>query len=184
MFERSDVWCNETDLNVIVRVIVIQNNSQDEAFMDVDEKKTNDTNSALDQLVLNAATEFLSNCFTSDCSIQIMKHVTCAVVQNRLRQELKQRGHVAFVSDGSILPRKSGASTLPMASPPAIPFEAPEDSPTRQSLTIDMGSLARYLATDSSFLKTNKDGTSVTFTGLVVPAGITLICGGGYHGKV
>jgi hypothetical protein len=104
-------------------------------------------------------------------------------VQNRLREELKREGRVAFVADGAILPRKSGASTLPMASPPAIPFEAPKDSPTRQVLTINMGLLTKYIPAGSSSFTTNDDGTSVSFTGLVVPAGITLICGGGYHGK-
>lgn len=184
MLERSDVWCNETDLNVVVRVTIVQNDCKGQQFMDVDEKKTSDNTSALDQLVLNAATEFLSNCINTDCSSQIMQQVACAVVQNRLREELKRNGHVAFVADGAILPRKSGASTLPMASPPAIPFEAPKDSSTRQVLTINMGSLAKYVPTGSSSFTTNDDGTSVSFTGLVVPAGITLICGGGYHGKV
>jgi hypothetical protein len=185
MLERSDVWSHETHLNVIVRVTVVQNDCKGQQFMDVDEKKTSDTTSALDQLVLNAATEFLSSCIiNADCSSQIMQHVACAVVQNRLREELKRAGHVAFVADGAILPRKSGASTLPMASPPAIPFEAPKDSPTRQVLTINMGLLTKYIPAGSSSFTTNDDGTSVSFTGLVVPAGITLICGGGYHGKV
>lgn len=191
MLERSDVWCNETDLNVIVRVTVVQNDDckqgQQQFMHAMDEKKTSDTTttSALDQLVLNAATEFLSTCIlNADCSSQIMQHVACAVVQNRLREELKREGRVAFVADGAILPRKSGASTLPMASPPAIPFEAPKDSPTRQVLTINMGLLTKYIPAGSSSFTTNDDGTSVSFTGLVVPAGITLICGGGYHGKV
>jgi predicted ABC-class ATPase len=87
---------------------------------------------------------------------------------------------VAFVADGSILPRKSGASSLPMASPPAISFQAPQDSTTRRDITIEMSTLANYLP--SGAFTTSE--TKVTFTGLVVPAGITLICGGGYHGKV
>lgn len=191
ILERSDVWCNETHLHVVVRVIVSSspqtetNDPDDASYIMTDEKKTDTTNTiVMDEIIKNAATSFLSNCIIVNESISssqhqqiIMQHVACAVVQNRLREKLKLDGNVAFVADGSILPRKSGASTLPMASPPAIPFEAPKDSPTRQSLTVEMGLLAKYLPQYD-------DTSSVTFTGLVVPAGITLICGGGYHGKV
>lgn len=185
ILERSDVWCNETDLHVVVRVIVSQStNNGDDVYM-MDEKKTDvTTNPAMmEQLVTNGATEFLSNCINNSVADDIMQHVACAVVQNRLRAQLASNKQVAFVADGSILPRKSGASTLPMASPPAIPFEAPKDSPTRQTLEVDMGSLAQYLPPSAACTR-GESGTSVSFAGLVVPAGITLICGGGYHGKV
>jgi len=181
VIERSDVWCNETDLHVVVRVIVSQQNDPSGDEYMVDEKKTEASN-AMEHLVKTAATDFLSININNDCCTDIMKHVACAVIQNKLRQELRANKHVAFVADGSILPRKSGASTMPMASPPAIPFAAPVGSPTRQSLTVDMGSLRDYLP--SGAWQASETGTAVTFTGLVVPAGITLICGGGYHGKV
>ena len=175
ILERSDVWCNETDLHVVVRVVIVAQNDE----YTVDEKKT-DTTSALEQLVTNAATKFLTNCTKDDFSTFAMQHVACVVVQNKLRAHLVSIKAVAFVADGSILPRKSGASSLPMASPPAIPFAAPMDSTTRQSLKVEMGLLAHYLPSGAF----TKSQTTLTLTGLVVPAGITLICGGGYHGKV
>ena len=86
---------------------------------------------------------------------------------------------VAFIADGSILPRKSGTSDAPMASPPAVPFKAPAESSMSQEISVEVGLLAKYLP--PNLVKPNT--TSIALPGLVVPTGITLICGGGYHGK-
>ena len=78
--------------------------------------------------------------------------------QQYIRRELERRKLAAFVADGAILPRHSGVSDRPMAD--AIPFSAPET----MAVTLDLphrGSLR----------------------GLGIPEGITLIAGGGYHGK-
>lgn len=75
-----------------------------------------------------------------------------------IRQELKKRSLVAFVSDGAILPRESGISSRPMKN--SIPFVSPE------SLRVSMELPHRG-----------------TITGMGIPCGITLIVGGGYHGK-
>ncbi len=76
----------------------------------------------------------------------------------QLRQVLTEHGLVAFIADGAILPRESGASDLPMAD--AIPFRSPES--LRVSLPLS-------------------DGRAIV--GMGVPVGVTLIVGGGYHGK-
>ena len=81
-----------------------------------------------------------------------------ALDQEYIRQELLRRKLIAFVADGSILPRESGISSRPMKN--AIPFSAPE------SLRISM--------------ELPHKGT---LTGMGIPQGITLIVGGGYHGK-
>ena len=81
-----------------------------------------------------------------------------ALDQEYIRQELLRRKLTAFVADGSILPRESGISSRPMKN--AIPFSAPE------SLRISM--------------ELPHKGT---LTGMGIPQGITLIVGGGYHGK-
>ena len=73
-------------------------------------------------------------------------------------QELKKRSLAAFVSDGAILPRESGISSRPMKN--SIPFVSPE------SLRVSMELPHRG-----------------TITGMGIPCGITLIVGGGYHGK-
>ena len=75
-----------------------------------------------------------------------------------IRQELKKRSLAAFVSDGAILPRESGISSRPMKN--SVPFISPE------SLRVSMELPHRG-----------------TITGMGIPCGITLIVGGGYHGK-
>ncbi|GAB6876345.1 ABC-ATPase domain-containing protein [Thermaerobacter litoralis] len=88
------------------------------------------------------------------------RHVAVAEDQAALRQALAERGLVAFVGDGAILPRESGVSDRPLRGPRVIPFEAP---PT--------------LAVE---LETPHRGK---VRGLGIPQGVTLIVGGGYHGK-
>lgn len=78
--------------------------------------------------------------------------------QEFIRQELKKRDLCAFVADGSILPRESGISFRPMKD--SIPFTSPE------SLKISLN-LPHH----------------GTITGMGIAQGITLIVGGGYHGK-
>ncbi|KAL9187235.1 hypothetical protein ACHAXT_001338 [Thalassiosira profunda] len=110
---------------------------------------------------------------------------------------------VAFIADGSLLPRKSGRSSLPMASPPAVPFASPEGSEQlTRVVTVDVGAFwRRFLNEDGSVaesggggekgeaaMDTSEDGTSapptsVTMRGMIIPRGVTLIVGGGYHGK-
>lgn len=75
-----------------------------------------------------------------------------------IRHELKKRSLAAFVSDGAILPRESGISSRPMKN--SVPFVSPE------SLRVSMELPHRG-----------------TITGMGIPCGITLIVGGGYHGK-
>lgn len=78
--------------------------------------------------------------------------------QAYIRGELAQRGLVAFVADGSILPRESGVSSRPMKG--ATEFISPESL----RVTMDLPHKGQI-------------------TGMGIPAGITLIVGGGYHGK-
>jgi predicted ABC-class ATPase len=78
--------------------------------------------------------------------------------QKALRQILKDNHWTAFVKDGAILPRKSGISGLPMEQ--AVPFESPES--LRQTVHLPYAGAV---------------------SGMTIPEGITLICGGGYHGK-
>ena len=78
--------------------------------------------------------------------------------QAYIRSQLKERSLTAFVADGSVLPRESGISSRPMKD--SVPFTSPE------SLRITM-----ELPHKGSI------------TGMGIPQGITLIVGGGYHGK-
>ncbi|MDD6481055.1 MAG: ABC-ATPase domain-containing protein [Lachnospiraceae bacterium] len=78
--------------------------------------------------------------------------------QQAIREALREHGLVAFVADGAILPRESGISSKPMKG--SVPFSSPE------SMRIT--------------LKLPHRGE---MTGMGIPEGITLIVGGGYHGK-
>lgn len=78
--------------------------------------------------------------------------------QEYIRTQLKQRSLVAFIADGSILPRESGISPRPMKK--SVPFQSPK------TLSVSM--------------ELPHKGT---ITGMGIPSGITLIVGGGYHGK-
>lgn len=78
--------------------------------------------------------------------------------QAYIRAQLAERGLVAFVADHAVLPRESGVSSRPMKG--STEFLSPD------SLRIAM--------------ELPHKGT---ITGMGIPRGITLIVGGGYHGK-
>lgn len=84
----------------------------------------------------------------------------CQVIedQEHMRNKLDELGLVAFVGNGSVLPRIAGNSDLPMKE--AIEFKAPKS----QQVTIE----------------TPNQGP---VTGLGIKKGITLVVGGGFHGK-
>jgi predicted ABC-class ATPase len=86
-------------------------------------------------------------------------HVVLHRDQEALREQLAGRGLVAFVGDGAILPRRAGDSDLPLTEG-AVPFTSPE------SLRVEFAL---------------PSGRRVS--GMGVPEGVTVIVGGGYHGK-
>ena len=81
-----------------------------------------------------------------------------AMDQTAIRDQLKVLDLAAFVADGSILPRESGVSQKPMQE--AVAFAAPE------SLAVEVETPFRG-----------------RIRGLGIRKGVTLIAGGGYHGK-
>ncbi|OEF36823.1 isopentenyl-diphosphate delta-isomerase [Vibrio cyclitrophicus 1F289] len=88
----------------------------------------------------------------------MIKHCEAVEDQDALRAQLEENNLAAFVANGSVLPRIAGNCDLPMKG--AVPFLAPE------SLSVT--------------LNTPNQGD---VTGLGIPKGITLIVGGGFHGK-
>ncbi|EOW2076370.1 ABC-ATPase domain-containing protein [Vibrio mimicus] len=84
----------------------------------------------------------------------------CEVVEDQeaMRAQLDDLGLVAFIANGSVLPRLAGNCDLPMKE--AVPFQTPK------SLEVT--------------LSTPNQGDLV---GMGIPQGITLIVGGGFHGK-
>lgn len=89
---------------------------------------------------------------------EVRKTVELAEDQHAIREELKKRGLVAFVANGSILPRESGISQKPMKQ--AVAFTSPKSMEVELSLPY-----------------------KGAIRGMGIPKGITLIVGGGYHGK-
>lgn len=89
----------------------------------------------------------------------LYKQVALAEDQYFLRQELKTRKLVAFIANGSILPRESGISERPMTNK-VVPFK----SPKRYEIQIQLPNYG-------------------VIKGMGIPEGITLIVGGGFHGK-
>lgn len=96
--------------------------------------------------------------YTPKMKEQLEEAWKLAADQSAIREQLDALGLAAFVADGSILPRESGVSQKPMKD--AIPFEAPA------SLRVEVDTPWRG-----------------KLTGLGIRKGITLIAGGGYHGK-
>ena len=78
--------------------------------------------------------------------------------QQYIREKLPEMGLCAFVADGSILPRESGVSPRPMKG--GVKFKSPKEL----EVSLDLPHRGRV-------------------TGMGIRKGITLIVGGGYHGK-
>ena len=89
---------------------------------------------------------------------ELQNYIELAEDQEFIRQTLPAKNLCAFIADGSILPRESGISSRPMKA--SVPFTSPD------SLRISM--------------ELPHKGK---ITGMGIPKGITLIVGGGYHGK-
>ena len=89
---------------------------------------------------------------------QVTSVIHLAEDQQYIREQLDKRNLVAFVANDSILPRESGVSSRPMKQ--AIPFVSPESMEVTMTLP-------------------HKGQVK----GMGISKGITLIVGGGYHGK-
>lgn len=88
----------------------------------------------------------------------LQKAIDLSEDQAFLRSEMKKRSLIAFIADGSVLPRESGISQKPMSG--AVPFRSPEEDAV--TITLPHRGAVR---------------------GMGISRGITLIIGGGYHGK-
>lgn len=89
---------------------------------------------------------------------EMTQFIALAEDQHFIREELERLELAAFVADGSILPRESGVSDRPMKG--AVPFQ----SPKKLAVTLELPHRG-------------------TVRWMGIRRGITLIAGGGYHGK-
>lgn len=108
--------------------------------------------------------EFLPGCvkkslyYSSLNKKDVQKNAELAEDQQFIREQLPKLGLAAFVANGSILPRESGISNRPMKQ--AIAFQSPKS----MELSLELPNYGKI-------------------TGMGIRQGITLIVGGGYHGK-
>ncbi len=108
--------------------------------------------------------DFLPKCvrsvffYRSRSPKEVQAVIHLAEDQQAIREELKRLNLVSFVADGAILARESGVSSRPMKN--CVPFLSPETL----KVTLELPHKG-------------------TLTGMGIKEGITLIVGGGYHGK-
>ena len=94
----------------------------------------------------------------SELGAAAWKHCQVAEDHAALQEILVERGWVAFLADGANLARRSGVSQLPLEG--GVPLTAPET--LAQTVQLPHAGVVR---------------------GTAIPAGATVIAGGGYHGK-
>jgi len=108
-------------------------------------------------------------CADDEAGVEAARFIRVVENQQAARANLADLGLVAFVADGALLPRESGASDRPLREA-AVAFQAPEalrvEIPVPHAESPALGA----------------DGNA-HMIGLGVPEGVTLIVGGGYHGK-
>ena len=95
---------------------------------------------------------------TGERGDRLVRHVATLEDHRALTAMVARNGWVAFLADGSVLPRRSGVSDDPLDG--GVPLQAPES----MAATVELPHAG-------------------TVRGTVVEAGVNVIVGGGYHGK-
>jgi predicted ABC-class ATPase len=90
---------------------------------------------------------------------ELERHAATNEDADHLRSLLRERGLVAFVADGALLPRRSGVDDRPLEGE-VVPFRSPD--PLR--VEVELPNRGRV-------------------AGMGIPEGVTLVVGGGFHGK-
>ncbi len=93
-------------------------------------------------------------------SAEVERHVDTVEDQHALREMLQARQLVAFVADDALLPRRAGNDDRPMQDQHLVRWQSPD----ALAVTVDLPHAGRI-------------------RGAGIPQGVTLIVGGGYHGK-
>jgi predicted ABC-class ATPase len=93
-------------------------------------------------------------------SKKLYEHIVISEDADYLRGKLPSLGLAGFIADGAILPRASGVDPRPLTQGNIVPFQSAESLRVQVSLP-NRGEI----------------------TGMGIPKGVTLIVGGGYHGK-
>ena len=111
-------------------------------------------------MFFNNLPEIMADTFEKDHSKAALQHCKVSEDADILRSKLHETGLIAFVAEGAILPRLSGVDQRPLVQG-VVPFGPIPDS---LSVEVDLPNSGRI-------------------RGMGIPKGVTLIVGGGYHGK-
>lgn len=90
---------------------------------------------------------------------EIVKAVQLVDQQEAIRAEMQKNNWISFIANGAILPRESGISNRPMKD--AVAFQSPQENEVEIEIP----------------------HRSEPLKGMAIKKGISLIVGGGYHGK-
>ena len=115
---------------------------------------------AADTMLFEELPAIVQQAFSSLVHGTVRRHIEAAEDAECLRAKLGELGLAAFIADGSILPRRSGTSDEPMEKKDAVVFRSPESL----RVSVELPHAGHII-------------------GLGIPRGVTLIVGGGYHGK-
>ncbi|RYG71744.1 ATPase [Lentibacillus lipolyticus] len=112
-----------------------------------------------EKLFVDAIPAILNQSIFSITDEEIENAVQLADQQKAIRETMRNNDWIAFIANGAILPRESGVSNRPLKK--AVPFQSPKEA----EVEIQVPHRSEPIA------------------GMAIKKGITLIAGGGYHGK-
>jgi len=158
------ITINEPGQAILERssVVINENSLEIRCFVGLPASKRNIKAKLAIKMLLEELPEIVSLSLHRDHTDidQLLSHIHSARDAEFLREKLPDMGLVAFIADGAILPRESGISDRAMNKDSVIPFKSPESL----KIEIDLPHAGKT-------------------TGMGIPQGITLLTGGGYHGK-
>ncbi|MDL4840397.1 ABC-ATPase domain-containing protein [Aquibacillus rhizosphaerae] len=112
-----------------------------------------------EKLLFDAIPGILSKSIFSIEDDSIHAAVKLADQHQAIRRKMEENEWIAFIANGSILPRQSGISNKPLKQ--AIPFKSP----------------------DTNKVQIHLPHQNQPLEGMAIKKGVTVIVGGGYHGK-
>ena len=115
-----------------------------------------------ERLLLDVLPELVANTLlrTAHDPADVLRHIQVNEDADVLRRQLDPKGLVAFIADGAVLPRMSGVDDRPL-----------------------VGEGARVFVSPPSLRVTLERRHGGPLSGMGIRKGVTLLVGGGYHGK-
>ncbi|MFA1819868.1 ABC-ATPase domain-containing protein [Virgibacillus oceani] len=112
-----------------------------------------------EKLLIDALPAIIQHSILTIEDKKVEEAIKLADQQEAIRKQMKENDWIAFIANGAILPRESGVSNRPMKN--AVAFQSPKENEIELEIPHQHESIR----------------------GMAVKKGITLIVGGGYHGK-